>query len=164
MRRVIKILVGLAILTPAVFLIGMRYGFVASEGYPTWEAVRNYLVRDGEIVVRLPEGLNVVAARCDDPRGNVRVDGQTITTKIGHTWCRIAIQTEGDGRRETIVFSPQKLNNWNRMLFVPINSSDPHSDFLKFENGVMKAHSDVTREASSEQATDGHLLQPTIAR
>jgi len=155
MRRVIYILLGLVILAPAAFLIYMRYGFVASEGYPTWDAVRNYLVRDGEIVVHLPEGLKVVSARCDDAGGHVQVDGQTVTTKIGYTWSTISIQTEVDGRPEIIAFSPQKLNNWNRMLFVPINPSDPHSDFLKFENGVKKSHSDVTREANSEGA-DGN--------
>ena len=155
MRRAIYILLALAIVLPAALLISLRYGFAASEGYPTWEAVRNYLVRDGEIVIRLPEGLKIVSARCDDTNGRVRIDGQTVTTKIGYTWCTISIQAESDGRTETIHFKPQKLNNWNRMIFVPVNPGDPKSEFSKFENGIEKVHSDVTRETNSEQGGGG---------
>lgn len=151
MRRVTYISLGLAILLPAALLLSLRYRFAASEGYPTWEAVRNYLEREGEIVIRLPEGLKIVSARCDDINGNVRIDGQTVTTKIGYTWCTISIEIEVDARPEAIYFNPQKLNNWNRMLFVPASPRDPYSAILKFENGVEESHSDVTREFNRQQ-------------
>ena len=121
MKRAICILLVLVIIPPAAFLLTMRYGFVAREGYPTREAVRNYLERDGEIVIRLPEGLEIVSAQCDDVQGVVRIDGQTVTTKIGYTWCLISIVTKSGERTETILFNPQKLNNWNRMMFIPVN-------------------------------------------
>ncbi len=151
MRRIIFTLLGLAVLVPASFLVYMRYSFMASEGYPTWEAVRNYLVRDGEIVIAFPEGVNVVSARCDDTDVDIQIDDQTVTTKIGYSWCTITIQTERGGRSESFSFNPQKLNSWNRMHFVPANPCDAQSVFLKLENGVEKAHSDVTRTTNSEQ-------------
>lgn len=160
MRRAIYILLALAIALPAALLIYLRYGFVASEGYPTWEAVRNYIVRDGEIVIRLPEDLKIVSARCDDIKGSVRIDGQRVTTKIGYTWCTISLQTESDGRAETIRFNPQKLNSWNRVIFIPVNPRDHQSEFLKFENGIETLHSDVTREPNSQQDRGGPATRP----
>ena len=150
MRRAIFILLGLAVILPTAFLLYMRYGFMPGEGYPTWAAVRNYLVRDGEIVIIVPEGRQVVDAQCDSSR-DVRTEGRTVTTKVGYTWCTISIDLEGEGKPETIHFSPQKLNNWSRMLFLPAMPNDPDSDFLKYENGIEKEHSDVTRESESEQ-------------
>ncbi|TLD70202.1 hypothetical protein FEM03_13510 [Phragmitibacter flavus] len=154
MRRVIYILLGLALLVPAAFLVFVRYSFMVSEGYPTWEAARNYLVRDGEIVTRLPDGQKVLSARCDDS-DDIRIDGTKVITKIGYSWSTISIRTEVDGKTETIYFNPQKLNSWNRMLFVPVNPSDPQSAYTKFENGVEKSHSDVTREIDSEPGSGG---------
>lgn len=151
MRRVIYTLLGWGIFAVAAFLIYLRYGFVASEGYPTWEAVRNYLVRNGEVVIRLPRGVTALSASCDDSSSEVRILGQTVIVKIGYSWCCISIQAEVNGHPETIAFYPQKLNNWNRILYVPANPEDPRSDFWKFENGVEKRHSDVARNAASEQ-------------
>jgi hypothetical protein len=41
------------------------------------------------------------------------------------------------------------------MIFFPVNPGDPKSEFLKFENGIQKAHSDVTRETNSDQSGGG---------
>ncbi len=153
MRRTIFILLVLVILLPAAFLLLTRYRFVVKEGYPTWEAVWNYLIHEGEIVIQLPEGVEVISARCDDRTGDVRIDGRKVTTKIGYTWCRISIQTKSNKGYQTIYFNSQKLNNWNRILYVPVDPTDPNSDFSKFENGVHESHDDVTRESTANKTS-----------
>lgn len=109
------------------------------------------LIRDGEIVITLPDGVEVVDARCDDPQGDLSVDGQVVTTKIGYSWCTIALDVEINGQAHTLQFNPQKLNNWNRMRFEPIDSSDPFSDFTKIENGVEKPNNDLSRKQTANK-------------
>ena len=152
MRRTIYIVLALMVMLPTALLLYTRYRFVVSEGYPTWEAVRNYFIRDGEIVIQLPEGVEVVSTRCDDMSGHVRIEGRTVTTKIGYTWCTISIQTNSNEGFQTIQFSPQKLNNWNRILFIPVDPTNPNSNYIKFENGVKESHTDVVREPTANKA------------
>lgn len=136
----------IVVVLPLAFLLLMRYRVVPSEGYPTWEAVRNMLIRDGEIVIILPYGVSVLDARCDDPQGDVSIDGKVVTTKVGYSWCTIALDVEINGQAHTLQFNPQRLNNWNRMRFEPIDLSDPFSDFTKIENGVEKPNNDLSRK------------------
>lgn len=146
MKRAILTVLALVIAIPATFFLLMRYFVVANEGYPTWEAVRNMLERNGEIVIKLPDGVKIVEANCSDPQGDVSISGQVVTTKIGYTWCTITLDVEINGQAHTLLFNPQKLNNWNRMRFEPFDSSDPFSDFMKIENGVEKSHHDLSRK------------------
>ena len=111
------------------------------------------LVRDGEIVITLPDGVKVVEARCDDPQSDVSIDGQVVITKIGYSWCTIALSVEINGQAHTFQFNPQKLNNWNRMRFEPIDRSDPFSDFKKFENGVEKPNNDFLRNEAENKTS-----------
>lgn len=108
------------------------------------------LIRDGEIVITLPDGVKVVEARCDDPQSDISIDGQVVTTKIGYSWCIIALDVKMNGEAHTLQFNPQKFNNWNRMYFEPIDSSDPFSDFMKTENGVEKTNNDFSRKQEGE--------------
>jgi hypothetical protein len=149
MKRSILLVLALMVLLPAAFLLFMRFSVVAGEGYPTWEAVRNMLIRDGEIVITLPRGASVVSAHCDEEDSDVSIDGRTVTTKIGYSWCLITINADIDGKPHTLQFNPQKLNNWNRMRFLPVDPDDPFSDFTKFENGVEKPNSDLTRKQTA---------------
>lgn len=130
----------------------MRYRIAPGEGYPTWEAVRNMLIRDGEIVVTIPEGVRVVAARCDDPNGQVSIDGQVVTTKIGYTRCTVSVDVEFDGESRTFEFDSAKVNSWNRMRFEPVDPSDPLSEFTLYENGIEVPVGGAARAKSSEQA------------
>ena len=145
MRRSIIIVLLLAVALPATFLLFMRYGVVASEGYPTWSAVRNILMRDGEIVIELPNNVKILDAQCDHAGAKISVDGQVVTTKIGYSWCIIVLDVEIQGKEHTLRFNPQKMNNWNRIRFEPVNPSDPFSEFIKFENGIEKPNSDTSR-------------------
>ena len=162
MKRVAIIALVILVVLPSAFLLFMRYSVVASEGYPTWEAVRNMLMRDGEIVIILPDGVKVVDARCDDPQGDVSVDGQAVTTKIGYSWCTIALDVEINGQAHTLQLNPQKLNNWNRMRFEPIDSSDPFSDFTKIENGVEKPNNDLSRKQTANKTSLSTLAPPRV--
>ena len=162
MKRVAIIAIMILIVLSSAFLLFMRYAVVASEGYPTWEAVCNMLMRDGEIVIILPDGVKVVDARCDDPQGDVSVDGQAVTTKIGYSWCTIALDVEINGQAHTLQFNPQKLNNWNRMRFEPIDSSDPFSDFTKVENGVEKPNNDLSRKQTANKTSLSTPAPPRV--
>ncbi|MDB4537616.1 hypothetical protein N9230_03270 [Akkermansiaceae bacterium] len=146
MKRVILIVFVLVVALPTALLLFMRYSVVSSEGYPSWEAVRNMLVRDGQIVITLPNDVKVLTAQCDDPDSEVSVNGQMVTTMIGYSWCTIAVDVEIEGQRQTLRFNPKKLNNWNRMRFEPVDPSDPFSDFIKIENGVEMPNNDFTRK------------------
>ena len=141
-----------------VFLLILRYYFVVSEGYPTWEAVRNYLIRDGEIVVLFPEGVKPLSAYCDDTYAVVSINGQSVTTKVGYSWCDMTVLAETNGTKVKYIFSPKKLNNWNRIRFEPENPADPRANFVKYENGVRFKHRDLVL-----QQFDGDIDPPTTA-
>jgi hypothetical protein len=138
--------------TSVLVIIGflLLFGFVASEGYPTLQAVRNWMIQEGEIVIEMPDDLRVVSAECENPRGRVSIDGQTVTTEIGYSWTTISICFDSGSESGTIKFNPQKLNDWNRILFLPKDATDPSTQFLKFENGVEKEHHDVSKLNMSE--------------
>jgi hypothetical protein len=70
----------------------------------------------------------------------------------------ITIESEIDGNSHTLQFHPQKLNNWNRIRFVPIDPNDSFSGFAKFENGVEEPNSDFTRNEGRmpERERSGH--------
>ena len=92
-----------------VFVLVMRYWFVPREGYPTWEAVRNYLIRDGQIQIVLPDGLKPLAATCDDRESVVSIEGQTVMVRIGYSWCLIEVIAATDsGQKRVLKFNPQK--------------------------------------------------------
>ena len=90
--------------------------------------------------------MKVVEARCDDPQGDVTVDRNVVMTKIGYSSCTITLDVEINGQAHQLQFNPQKLNNWNRMRFEPIDPSDSFSDFVKIENGVEKRNNDFSRK------------------
>jgi len=153
MKRPIFLVFGAMVLLLSAFLLLMRFWVVSNEGYPTWQAVRNILIRDGEIVIILPRSMNIVSARCNRDEGQVSIDERTVTAKIEYSWCVITIDAEIDGEKHTLQFNPQKLNNWNRIRFIPVDPDDPRSDFIKFENGVEKSHYDFARSQTTNEAS-----------
>lgn len=154
MKRILLITLGIIVTPPVAFMLLMRFFILPGEGYPTWEGVRNTLIQDGEITINLPQGVNIISADCDFPATTPSINGQTITTKIGYSWCTITIEAETNGAPHTLQFNPQKLNDWNRIRFAPINPNDPFSDFRKIENGVEKTNVDFIRNP-------GPQIQPT---
>lgn len=151
MKRGLKTALLAIAIPPVAFLVFMRFWVLPSEGYPTWEAVRNILIRDGEIVITFPEGVIPLAARCDDPDSTTEVNGRSVTTKIGYSWCVIQVDTTRDGIPITYTFNPQKHNNWNRIRFEPEYPSRPDSNFKQFENGILKAHHDVSEAPTADK-------------
>lgn len=137
MRRAFIIIPVLMLVLCGAFLLVLRYRVVADEGYPTWEAVRNFLIRDGEIVITLPEGIKAVSAKCDDSGSSVSIQNETVTVKIGYTSCTISIDTEIDGMPRTLHFKAQKFISWSKIQFVPDAPTDPHSEFTRIENGML---------------------------
>lgn len=144
MNRKIKkhLLITLAILLalPLSGLLIMRYIIMPSEGYPTWQVVRNIILRDGEIRVTLPTGVTPVSAHCQyAPQSSTTIQGNQVIAKVGYSWCQLHITaTTPQGETLHYLFNPQKLNNWNRIHYLPQHPADPHSPFLKFENGLQK--------------------------
>ncbi len=126
---------------------GMLYGYVAREGYPTLEAMRNRLLSDGKIVISLPSGFpRITSAVCDDS-AKVHVLNDSVIVHVGHTWCSTVIRgQDGDGATITLTVNSQKLNNWNTIRYVPNPTPSNDWQWSKFENGVAVAHSDITVE------------------
>ena len=88
----------------------------------------------------------MVSAHCNELKSDVSIHGQTIIVKVGHSWCLITVEIQIDSEPYTFQFHPQKLNNWNRISYIPVDSTDPLSEFTKFENGVEKPNHDFTRK------------------
>lgn len=145
MKRFVIAIPLLLIILLSAFLLMMRYRVVVAEGYPTWQAVRNMIFRDGEISIRLPDGMRIVSAKCDYTDSVVSTEGQVVNTKIGYSWSKITIEAEAGDIKQIFVFHPQKLNNWNRISYYPTDPSNPESEFIKIENGVRQQHNDLTR-------------------
>ena len=150
-KRVTVIRAGLLLmLMPLVFLLFMRFLVVPRERYPTWEAVRNILVKDGEIVIVLPDEVKVLSARYDHPQSEVFINDQIVTTKIGYSISTVVLEVEIRGRRQILHINPQKPNNWNRIRFEPIDPGDPLTNYRKIENGIKKSHYDFSRETAAD--------------
>ena len=147
MNRTLLILIGLVLFLSINLVLITRYRIVANEGYPTWEATRNFLHRSGEIKVDLPSTVEIVKAHCDDPQGEVYIDGNTVITKIPNSWCVIEIQARSKDGMHTYFINTQKLENWNRIHFFPAQAENPHTGFIKVENGITKTHTDIIRES-----------------
>lgn len=147
MNRTLLILIGLVLFLSINLVLITRYRIVANEGYPTWEATRNFLLRSGEIKVDLPNTIEIVKAHCDDPRGKVYIDGNTVITKIPNSRCVIEIQARSKDDRHTYFINTQKLENWNRIHFFPAQAENPRTRFIKVENGITKTHTDIIRES-----------------
>lgn len=135
------------LIAAACFLLCMRYAVVPREGYPTWEAVRNFLLRDGQITVTFPDGVIPRAAQCSDPNSSVSIRGQTVIVRIGYSVPIIEVDTEYQGRPGAYSFTPMKVGQWHRMRYEPENPADPASEFWLFVNGVFYIHNDVTAPA-----------------
>ncbi|MBC8128188.1 MAG: hypothetical protein H8M99_13690 [Gloeobacteraceae cyanobacterium ES-bin-144] len=110
------------------------------EGYPTITAVRNYLKRDGQIRIDLPDGYRVtdVKFQPDDPE-SISIDGRTVVIRVGHTMADISLSYAGSGHSGSIVFPQvQKLNNWNRLTFRAEAHGTNIFAFEIDENGVSR--------------------------
>ena len=121
MRQTIFILIGTMVFLLTVILLFVRFVFVVGEGYPTWSAARNFLIRSGEIRIEIPTENRILSAHCDDPESILEVNGQSVVTKIGYAWCTIEIRTQAHGSAHTYFFNPKKENSWNRIHFFPWN-------------------------------------------
>ncbi|MCW0221381.1 MAG: hypothetical protein OJI67_23855 [Prosthecobacter sp.] len=153
MKRAIFFVIALLVTLPVMVLLFMRYQVMVHEGYPTWEAVRNRLVPDGEIAVTMPQGVKILSVKCDDPRSQISIRGQEVVTKVGYSWYTLSIEAEIKGSPYLFTFNPQKLNHWNRIRFEPTDASNPYSDFTKSENGVRGSHSDVIRKETRNKTS-----------
>ena len=137
MKKALKLVATFAIVVPIFALLSMRYLWMPKEGYPSWEAVRNYLIRDGEIRIVFPEEVTPKATKSSERVTSIVAN--EVVTKIGYGWPTIVIVAElPTGKERRYVFHSQKLNNWNRIKFVPVDPTDPDSRWLKIENGIEK--------------------------
>lgn len=166
MKRLLKVLLILSIAVlslPVAGLLCMRYLVMPSEGYPSWEAVRNYLQRDGEIRITFPDGVQPLSASCEDEEPNsTSIQGNVVVTKIGYSWCLLEVMARTpEGETILYKFHPQKLNNWNRIHYLPENPADPHSPFRKLENGIEKEAHDVSTEAAPQGLTESATFLPS---
>jgi hypothetical protein len=143
-KRIILIVTALSVILPIAALLGMRYWIAPNEGYPTWEAVRNMIVRDGEVVIEVPDEVTILRVECIRPEADVSINGRIATAKLGYSWSKITLDVKIRGRNHSWIFHPKKENNWDRISYQPVDPNDPFSNFTKIVNGVTKTHDDFS--------------------
>jgi len=107
---------------------------VASEGYDTYEAAWNYLVRSGEIRFRLLSGSEIKSLSSDGTDGRV-VSSTEAYFKAGHGNFNTLLKY--DDRSGTLITKElitSKFNNWNRVLYV----ENQDGSFSRYDNGVLE--------------------------
>jgi len=146
-----KIIITILLLGVAlgILAVGFLYRYVAAEGYPTVEAMRNRLLSDGKIVIGLPPGFrSVTDVSCDDASGeDIEIHEDRVVVHVGYTWCTTKIKgTTSDDREAVIVVNSQKLNSWNTIRYVPLSPVSNNWVWAKYENGVLEEHTDIKAE------------------
>ena len=113
---------------------------LGQEGYPTLAASRNYVFRDGQIQVKLPEGCEITEMRYgDDAVDSITVEGNTGVIRVGYTMADLAIFYEHEGKSRRITMGEvRKMNNWNRLRFLGYWGDDNEISFRIKENGVSR--------------------------
>jgi hypothetical protein len=136
-RKIVLAIIATLIIVPVVIL-GLVFSLVSSEGYPTSEAVRNYLIRDGKVEVFLPSGIEATSVECSNLEATVFNYGSKVEVKIGYSESTIKIQCKkvSDGQPVNYSFKQMKYNNWNRIRYIPKDDDDAHGGFDYYENGV----------------------------
>lgn len=106
---------------------------VAREGYNTWEAVRNRLIRDGQISVELDGESTVTGVWCNKDFAT-GWEKNRATVKAGYEWdILISVQYRKRlGEHHQVMILTDKPNNWGRIRF--IQSRD--GQFRMFMNGI----------------------------
>ena len=117
--------------------------YVKNEGYPTIEAMYNRIFIKGSIAIVLPDDMpNIDMVSCDYSN-KIEKNLRSATIYIGKTWCDINIKTkEKDGIVYSLSFCPQKLNDWNRIIYLPKGKNS----WCKYENGIIKYNTDFKIE------------------
>jgi len=117
------------------------YLFMAREGYPTIEGVRNIFERDGQIRIELPSGYTVTDIQFDgDESYSTTIAGNVATIRVGYVGREMMIlKFMKEGRTGLIHFGEvSKLNNWNRLQFHAEEHADGGLYFQVYENGVSR--------------------------
>ena len=136
LRKLIKLGVILALLISVSFWLVLRWarGSVASEGYDTEEAARNYFVRSGEIRFRLQEGATIQSLSSDGKKGKVESPTEAFS-KLGYGVFSSTLEYRNpDGKIITLKFNTSKFNNWNRVLYL----ENKDGSFSRYDNGVLQ--------------------------
>ena len=126
-----------AILLPlvcALFVIILLRIQLAREGEYGWEALRNYIIRDGQISVILTPGSVINTAKCNKST-DVTWASNCAIVKADYTWATdITVDyTTPQKENKQITISTEKIN-WTRLSFVEVSPGR----FTMFENGVPK--------------------------
>ncbi len=110
------------------------------EGYPTPTAVRNFLCREGQIRIELPQGHKITDLKFDgDDLESISIDGSSAVIRVGYTCAHIELAYSGSQGSGLIVFSEvKKFNNWNRLTFRASPAADLTFSFRIDENGVRR--------------------------
>ena len=133
MRRAWKVGSCAALAILCVLLLGALFYIKRereAEGYRSWEAVRNYIIRDGQISVVLRDGAEIVDVSGE---GEISWDGNKATMKYGYGLPSMSVTCQGaDGQQWHIRFDTKKLNSWDRVEY----RQQPSGVFRRFHNGT----------------------------
>ena len=129
------------------------------EGYPTPIAVRNFLFREGQIRIELPQGHKITDLKFDgDDLESIRIDGNSAVIRVGYTCAHIELAYEGNQDSGLIVFGEvKKFNNWNRLTFQASPAADKSFAFRIDENGIRRTAAQYgIEQLTTEQAVGGN--------
>ncbi len=124
---------GSLILVPITLLLLVFFSvrmMVASEGYDTNEAAWNFLFRNGEIRIRLQDGSTIKSYTAENTSS---ISKNEAWFKAGYGIFSSELKyVTPNGEEKTIKFVTDKLNNWNRVLYI----EQKDGSFDRFDNGV----------------------------
>ena len=132
MKRTLITIVILALI-PTILFPFLVKNRLAQEGYNSWEAVRNYLLRSGEVQIRLPEEFIITHATSNKDSDPIINDNIAIFEigYAGNILFDIRYQ-DANGDYQDLSILTDKLNSWNRIHF----SLAQAGEIIMVENGI----------------------------
>jgi hypothetical protein len=152
MKKIVaRILIAVGLLACLPF-VGL-WVLLGMEGYPTPTAVRNFLYREGQIRIELPQGYEITDLKFDgDDLESIKIDGSSAVIRVGYTCAHIELAYAGSQGSGNIVFSEvKKFNNWNRLTFRATPAANQSFAFRIDENGVRRT---AAQYAIEQQTTE----------
>ena len=141
MKRAVTIILLLAAICSILLLSFLRI-WLAQENQNSWEAVRNYIFRDGQIAVTLTPGTIISDVKCAKS-SDVTWKGNRAIVKAGYIWAPniviVCIRPQGETRRITV--DTEKLN-WDRVSII----EEAPGRFANYANGIRRDNSLLTVE------------------
>lgn len=129
-------------------VIGNAWKVVSNDGFPTYQALRNYLLRYGSVSVYIPESVGqVIGANCS-ACGTTKIESNVVITRMGYCSpgceCKLEVtyrQHNNDNSYQLEVCLEK--TNWHRVDYTPEVQNGQISGWFEIRNGI-KRRVDIT--------------------